>query len=306
MKTRVRSSLARLVCLATVAATGTLGLGVATPASAAPPASAQPAVVAANPYQRGPDPTEASVTAERGTFAIAEVSVPASSVQGFGGGTIYYPTSTSEGKFGAIAISPGFFELQLAISWLGPRLASQGFVVFTIDTNNVTDVPDSRADQLLAALDYLTGSSQVRDRVDATRAGVMGHSMGGGGSLAATLKRTSLKAAVPMAPWHTTKNWSAIRVPTMIVGADGDTIAPVARHAEPFYDSMTVAPEKAYLELKNAHHNTTNSPNTTVAKYALSWLKRFIDNDTRYSAFLCPPPAPDAAIVEYRDTCPVG
>ena len=26
----------------------------------------------------------------------------------------------------------------------------------------------------------------------------------------------------------------------------------------------------------------------TIAKYSISWLKRFIDNDTRYEQFLCP------------------
>ena len=34
------------------------------------------------------------------------------------------------------------------------------------------------------------------------------------------------------------------------------------------------------------------------------WLKRFIDNDTRYEQFLCPPPRPGTLIEEYRDTCP--
>lgn len=297
----------RLTCLITVVTASLIGLGAAAPAGAAPSiALSRPALAADNPHQRGPDPTEASVTAETGPFATAKITVAGGSVQGFGGGTIYYPTSTSEGTFGAIAISPGFFEAQLAIAWLGPRLASQGFVVFTIDTNSWGDIPSSRTDQLLAALDYLTTSSQVKDRIDANRTGVMGHSMGGGGSLGATVKRPALKAAIPLAPWHTTKNWSAVTVPTLIVGADGDTVAPVDRHAEPFYTSMTSAPEKAYLELKGATHNTTNSPNTTVAKYGISWLKRFIDNDTRYDRFLCPPPAAGDAIAEYRDTCPVG
>jgi hypothetical protein len=35
----------------------------------------------------------------------------------------------------------------------------------------------------------------------------------------------------------------------------------------------------------------------------LSWFKRYIDDDTRYSQFLCPPPS-GPSIVEYRNTCP--
>lgn len=258
--------------------------------------------LAANPYERGPAPTNASIEASRGTFAIAQTTVARQS--GFGGGTIYYPTTTTAGTFGAVAISPGFTATQSSVAWLGPRLASQGFVVITINTLSTLDQPDSRGSQLLAALDYLTGSSSVRTRIDATRLGVMGHSMGGGGSLAAARTRPALQAAVPMTPWHGTKSWSTVRVPTMIIGAENDTVAPVASHAEPFYTSMSSAPEKAYLEVNNATHSApTEGGSVTVAKYALSWLKRFIDNDTRYDQFLCPAPS-GSTIQEYRATCP--
>ena len=60
------------------------------------------------------------------------------SVSGFGGGVIYYPTSTSEGTFGAVAISPGFTATWSSINWLGPRIASHGFVVIGIETNSVS------------------------------------------------------------------------------------------------------------------------------------------------------------------------
>nr|WP_233439568.1 dienelactone hydrolase family protein [Lentzea atacamensis] len=256
-----------------------------------------------NPYERGPAPTTASIEAARGPFAISQTSV-SSLVGGFGGGTIYYPTSTASGTFGAVAISPGFTGTQATIAWLGPRIASQGFVVFTIDTTTVFDQPDSRATQLLAALDYLTQRSDVRSRVDATRLGVMGHSMGGGGSLRAAAQRPALQAAIPLTGWHTTKNWSTVRVPTMVIGAENDSIAPVAQHSEPFYTSLPSTLDKAYLELNNASHLAPNTSNTTIAKYSISWLKRFIDNDTRYEQFLCPAPRPGTLIEEYRDTCP--
>lgn len=261
------------------------------------------AQAADNPYERGPAPTVASIEAARGPFATSETTV-SSLVGGFGGGTIYYPTSTEQGTFGAVAISPGFLSSQANISWLGPRIASQGFVVFTIDTTTIWDQPDQRATQLLAALDYLTQQSTVRSRVDATRLGVMGHSMGGGGSLRAATQRPALQAAIPLTPWHTTKSWPAVKVPTMVIGAENDSIAPVASHSEPFYTSLPSTLDKAYLELNNASHLAPNTSNVTIAKYSISWLKRFIDNDTRYEQFLCPPPRPGTLIEEYRDTCP--
>ena len=267
------------------------------PPSIAPTAGAQ-----SNPFQRGPNPTNASIEATRGAFAISQTGV-SSLVSGFGGGTIHYPTSTSEGTFGAVAISPGFVSPESAIAWLGPRIASQGFVVLTMATNSIYDQPGSRADQLQAALNYLVNSSNVRTRIDRTRLGLMGHSMGGGGTLEATEGNTSLQAAVPLQPWHTDKSFPGIRTPTMIIGAENDTIASVAAHSIPFYNSIPGSAEKAYLEINNASHLVANSPNTTLAKYSIAWLKRYIDDDTRYEQFLCPPPG-GTAISDYRHTCP--
>lgn len=90
----------------------------------------------------------------------------------------------------------------------------------------------------------------------------------------------------------------------MIVGAENDTIAPVASHSKPFYNSLPSSLNKAYLELDGASHFAPNISNTTIAKYSISWLKRFIDDDTRYEQFLCPAPQGDRNISEYQDTCP--
>ncbi|SNS53281.1 Dienelactone hydrolase [Actinomadura meyerae] len=277
-------------------------------APTAPGPATRPAAVrlAAGPYERGPAPTEASITAERGPFAIEKIDVPAGSGTGFNRGTIYAPTDRGQGTFGAIAVSPGFVSPQALIDWYGPRLASQGFVVMTLETNSLFDVPAARGDQLLAALDYLTGESAAKDRIDASRLAVMGHSMGGGGTLEAVRKRTSLKAAVPLAPWDPGYDGKAVRTPTMVMGADNDFIAPAGTMAHAYYTGLTGVPEKAYLELRNAGHMAFNSPNATIAKYAIAWMKRFVDEDARYEQFLCPEPEPGTSIADYEGTCPTG
>ncbi|MFC4019271.1 alpha/beta hydrolase family protein [Micromonospora sp. GCM10011542] len=258
---------------------------------------------AENPYERGPAPTVAILEASRGPFATASQGVSSLSVTGFGGGVIYYPTSTSEGTFGAIAISPGYTASWSSLSWLGPRIASHGFVVIGIETNSRYDQPDSRGRQLLAALDYLVQRSSVRGRIDGTRLAVAGHSMGGGGTLEAAVSRPSLQAAVPLAPWNLDKTWSGVQVPTLIIGGESDTVAPVSSHSEPFYSSIPASSEKAYLELNGASHFFPQSVNTPTARQMVAWLKRFVDNDTRYEQFLCPGPS-GLSIEEYRNTCP--
>jgi pimeloyl-ACP methyl ester carboxylesterase len=262
------------------------------------------AQAADSPYERGPDPTVASIEARRGSFAVSDVSVSRLAVTGFGGGTIYYPTSTAEGTFGAVAVAPGYTASQSSMAWLGPRLASQGFVVFTIDTNSTSDQPSSRGDQLRSALNYLTTRSVVSSRIDADRLAVMGHSMGGGGALEAAKDDSSLQAAIPLTPWNTDKTWPEVSTPTLIVGAENDSVASVRSHAEPFYQSLPSSADKAYLELRGASHFAPNTDNTTIAKYSISWLKRFVDDDLRYDQFLCPAPSTSTTISEYRSTCP--
>jgi cutinase len=287
---RFTSILAR-VALATALVTGSVAV------------AATGAEAADNPYERGPAPTLSSVQASRGPFATSSFDISSFSARGYGGATVYYPTSTTSGTFGVIAVSPGFTATRSSLSWIASRVATFGFVVINIDTNTTFDQPASRGDQLLAALDQVVTDSRVASRIDRTREAVMGHSMGGGGTLEAAADRPSLQAAVPLTPWDLRTNFSGNRVPTLIIGGQADTIAPVAQHSIPFYNSLNAGYEKAYLELAGASHFAPNSSNTTIAEFAISWLKRYVDNDTRYDQFLCPH-IQSISISQYRDTCP--
>ena len=127
--------------------------------------------------KRGPDPTIAMIEATRGPFATAQLSV--ASGNGFGGGVVYYPTDTSQGTWGALAIVPGYSALCAnEEAWMGPWLSSFGFVVICIETNTRTDSDSQRAAELLAALNWLTTQSPVKGEVDPTRLSVLGHSAG--------------------------------------------------------------------------------------------------------------------------------
>ncbi|OUD04649.1 ricin-type beta-trefoil lectin domain protein [Streptomyces swartbergensis] len=275
--------------------------GLITALVAIQPASARPASAQDNPYERGPDPTVSSVAAQRGTFATAEVTVPPGN--GFNGGKIYYPTDTSKGTWGAVAAVPGYTAKWAAEgAWMGPWLASFGFVVIGIDTNSPNDYDTARGTQLLAALDYLTQKSPVRDRVDPNRLGVIGHSMGGGGAISAAERRPSLKAALPLAPFSPSQNLSSLRVPTMIMGArDDGTVTP--SYLNGLYAGMPAATPSAYIELTSGGHGFPTWGNSNVTRRTIPWLKIFLDNDTRYTQLLCPSPADRTGVSRSQVKC---
>ncbi|WP_413043312.1 alpha/beta hydrolase family protein [Pseudomonas sp. YJ42] len=259
---------------------------------------------------RGPNPTVASLKSRSGPFNVDRFSV-SGYLKGFGDSTVYYPTNAT-GKMGAIAVIPGYLSYENSIDWWGPRLASHGFVVMTMNTNTIYDQPDSRATQLSRALDYLIEQSNSRyspiaGKVDSTRLGAIGWSMGGGGSLKLATER-SLNAIIPQAPYYAGLNsFSTIKTPAMILACGADVVAPVAAHASPFYNRIPNTTSKAFLEIYGGSHFCANSgyPNEDLlGMYGISWMKRFIDFDRRYDQFLCGPNhEADLSISEYRENC---
>ncbi len=268
------------------------------------PASAQPTpnAITPNATQRGPDPTIQSIEATRGTFATAQQNVAPGN--GFNGGVIYYPTDTSQGTWGALAIVPGYTALCAnEEAWMGPWLASFGFVVICIETNSRTDFDTQRGQELLAALDWLTTSSPVKNEIDPTRLAVLGHSMGGGGMVYATEHRPSLRAAIGLAPYSPSENWSTDTVPTLVIGGQNDTVVtPSLLSSE--YTTLAASTQKDFAQIAGADHVYYTHANNVEMKLIIPWLKVFLDSDTRYTQFLCPSLPDPSTISIYQSKCP--
>jgi dienelactone hydrolase len=253
-------------------------------------------------YQRGPDPTLASVAASKGPFATAQMSVAPGN--GFNGGTIYYPTDTSMGTWGAVAIVPGYTALFAnEEAWMGPWLSSFGFVVIGIETNSRTDFDVARGTQLLAALDYLVQKSPVRDRVDPNRLSVIGHSMGGGGVVYASEHRSTLKAAVGLAPFSPSQNMSTDQVPTLVIGGQNDTVV-TPSGLDSLYATMPASTPSDFVQIAGADHVWYTHPQSNEMRLLIPWLKIYVDSDGRYTQFLCPTLADSSGVSIYRSKCP--
>lgn len=260
---------------------------------------------------RGPEPSDQLLTGT-GPFGIGTISVPASA--GFGGGTIYYPTG-NPGPFAVVSFSPGFLEQSGAFPGWGNKLASHGFVAILFNTSNTGEFPDARSTEQRQALTYVINqgqnpSSPIFGLVDGNRTAVMGHSMGGGASLISAQADHTIDAVIPVAPWNGGTNFSGITSPTLVVACQSDSTAPVNSHASPFYNSIPSTTKKEYLSVAGGDHFCANDPSLVgggnIGKYAVAFLKRWLDTDTRYDPWTCGASKATAGSVfnEVRSTCP--
>ena len=226
---------------------------------------------------------------------------PDVSTDAFAGAMVFYPLTLSfDLPNGAIAFVPGFRANAAMYEWWGPALASLGYTVFILETNSPTDTLAARADALIAAVDFIKSENQNADapivnKIDPDKIAIMGHSMGGGGTLlAANEFSEELKAAIPFTPWLPDADFSSVTVPTLLIAGEIDRIASVAEHARPHYDSLSNAVPRMYLEIKDGNHFIANSlteneglnPNLDVhdlvGSMAVAWLKLFMDGEEAY------------------------
>jgi len=251
------------------------------------------ATAQANPNELGPQPTQASLEASTGPFAIAEAQV--TSPSGFRGATVYYPTTTGQGRFGLIVMTPGMLALQSQYTWLSRRVASHGFVVINVDTLSTLDFPEPRARQAARALQQVAALSQQAvtpyyGKVDVARQGAMGHSMGGAGTLALARDNPGLKAAVALTPGGLSTSFPTVQVPSLVLACGKDPIVS-GNTTYRFYSSLPATLDKAYIETIEGAHTcpTSTAPaalQNLIGRFTIAWLKRFVDGDTRYTPFI--------------------
>ena len=248
-----------------------------------------------SPYPKGPVPTVASLEAT-GPFAIGKATLPNSADYG-NGSTVFYPTDRKSGTFGLLVICPGFVSAVGLYSGIAQRIASHGFVVAVVATKSLLDQPKPRGAQLIAVRDAVLAQNKVQavpyaGQIDANRVAFSGHSAGGAGTFYAAATNPQLKALVGLMPGEPGTNFTAfagVRIPTLLLTAEGDSLA--NSWSTPYYASLDTSLPAAKIELAGLGHlslwtTSSQASQGKVAKYVTAWIKRFVDEDTRYTSFI--------------------
>lgn len=243
---------------------------------------------------RGDAPTEASATSA-GPYRVRAYGVLDSlgvrDGWDYGDADIYYPENAAP-PFALVAIIPGFISGRSWIEEWGPFVASHGIVAMVLDPNLPTDQPSDRGKALLDAIKTLKAENTraagpLNGKLDSSRAGLIGWSMGGGGALYAATSDPSLKAVVAITPWEPFGRYYDLRVPTLFFAGTSDTLA--GGMSQPFYDSIPDKTPKLIFEKFLAGHTFACAPSGewgVVGRFGLSWLKVFLEGDDRYKQFL--------------------
>jgi dienelactone hydrolase len=251
---------------------------------------------------RGADPTVESAT-RQGPFDVETLSAGLRDGPGYGTQTLHVPVD-AEPPFASVVVVPGFVSPESSIRAWGPFLASHGIVALTIGTNSGGDSPDVRARALLDGIETLKAEndradSPVAGAMALDRFGVMGWSMGGGGTLIAANDHPELRAAVTLAAWSPGVQFADNAVPTLLLAGSADALA--GGQSQGFFDSIPEATPKMLFEVAGGPHSIANDPSAAdgeIGRYGLSWLKVFLEGDERYRQFLLVTPDSQS---EFRD-----
>lgn len=213
------------------------------------------------------------------------------SSEAFASAMVFYPLTLSfDPPNGAVAFVPGYRGQPQNYEWWGPVLASVGYSVFILETNTGTDSLAQRADALTAAVEFIKSENQnpdspVANKIDPEKIAIMGHSLGGGATLAAAAALgDEIAAAIPLALYccelgqSFEGDYSNVSAPTLVIAAAQDEIAPVEQHAKLVYDS--IGSEKIYMEMTEGDHmlvTNSGSDKNTLGRFVVAFLKVYMD-----------------------------
>ncbi|MCK4952893.1 hypothetical protein KAS14_03845 [Candidatus Bathyarchaeota archaeon] len=173
--------------------------------------------------------------------------------------TLFYPPEELNVTHPAIVFAHGFWAQKEWYSWIGDFLASQGYLVliFTVPSK-LTFNPHQWSDGISSAIDYLFSENSLHNKICPGKIGVMGHSMGGLGTLIAGSKDSRIRCIVGLAPailpeyLSIPKEIFGISIPTQLQIGSNDGIIP-PENVKDFFADLS-SKKKRFVEIEGGNH----------------------------------------------------
>ncbi len=217
------------------------------------------------------------------------------------GATVYYPTNATA-PFSAIVFMQPYTGTQSMDAAWGPFFASWGIVYVNCSSTSTGDSVNSRATQQMNAFNKLVAENTrsggpLYGKLDTTRIGMMGWSMGGGAtwinSANAVVKTALTLAGHNKTSSNTNSKGTNTKCPTMLFSGQNDpSYLGGGGQSEGVYSKIPAGIPKVHYQVAGAGHMVWGSPtgaSVNVAKIALAFQKTFLDGDTRWVSFIAKP-----------------
>ncbi len=169
---------------------------------------------------------------------------------------LYYPSnvggddaSVADGSFPKVIVGHGFVMGVDAYTYLWEHLVPLGFIV-VLPTTEGGFAPVHA--EFGADLAFLNAQMDAENNDFASLfvghvappCALVGHSMGGGAAMLGAAGNTTISAMLLLAPAETSPSAiaaaSQASVPTLLFAGEEDCVTPIAAHAQPMYDALTV------------------------------------------------------------------
>jgi len=231
-----------------------------------------------------------------GPYGYSTTSLP-----GYAAGATVYVPRTASAPFSAIVFMQPFWGTQAMDAAWGPFFATHGIVYVNCSANSTTtDTVDMRATQqwnaynALKAMNTRTGSV-LKGKLNTSRIGLMGWSMGGGATWI-NASNSGPKTAVTLAGHNMTavnfasKGYS-IKCPTLLMNGSTDvTILGGMGQSLGVYTAIRYGVPKVIYEVAQAGHFDWSGPVTALTpntgRIALAFQKTYLDGDTRWKTYI--------------------
>jgi len=173
---------------------------------------------------------------------------------------LFYPPEEQNKIHPAIVFTHGLWAQKEWYNWIAEYLASQGYLtfLFTVPSRKCID-PQQWSDGIKSAIDYLlSGNNSLYKIIHPGKIGVMGHSMGGLGTLRAGSEDSRIKCIVGLAPailpehFPISKDIFDISIPTQLQIGSKDGIIPPENVKEFFINLQSK--NKSFIEIEGGNH----------------------------------------------------
>jgi len=224
-----------------------------------------------------------------------------SSLTGFSNAaTVYYP-STATAPFSSIVFMQPYTGSQSMDAAWGPFFASHGIVYVNCDAaSTMTDTVDMRATQQWSAYTALKAANTrsghtLKGKLNTSRIGLMGWSMGGGATWI-NASKSGVKTALSLAGHNlsatsTLSKGYSTKCPMLLMnGATDTTYLGGLGQSEGVYSAIPSGISKVLYVVALAGHMDWGSPNGALepnaGKIALAFQKTYLDGDTRWKSYI--------------------